>query len=231
MAKTRSIEAVPESAGTATSSSTSRGLARDMEYLGRDRDECRRRAGFISLTERCDVVEWSTTTMFLRECPGKMGITWRFTDNDGPTGQGLWSLYSQSPRGLRHSASPSCSADRTLAIRRSIGSKPASISAPWPDKLTRIADCLGSTLADVFAMAGYAVPRELPTPMDPVFRAKYPDLPQKLSTKSRSTCDPVAQAPRREHRPTGGDILPGLCEIEFDRTSNPSETPLGDDFE
>lgn len=50
-------------------------------------------------------------------------------------------------------------------------------SAPRPDKLTRIAESLHLDLADVFAMVGYTVPRELPTPL-PYFRAKYPDLSQ-----------------------------------------------------
>jgi transcriptional regulator with XRE-family HTH domain len=51
------------------------------------------------------------------------------------------------------------------------------ISAPRPDKLTRIADCLQLRLADVFAIVGYAVPRQLPSWL-PYLRAKYPKLPQ-----------------------------------------------------
>jgi hypothetical protein len=51
------------------------------------------------------------------------------------------------------------------------------ISASRPDKLTRIAENLNLNLADVFAMVGYAVPRQLPTYL-PYMRAKYPDLPQ-----------------------------------------------------
>jgi transcriptional regulator with XRE-family HTH domain len=52
------------------------------------------------------------------------------------------------------------------------------ISAPRPDKLTRIAGHLDLNLADVFAMVGYVVPTELPTPIH-YLHAKYPDLPQK----------------------------------------------------
>jgi transcriptional regulator with XRE-family HTH domain len=52
------------------------------------------------------------------------------------------------------------------------------ISAPRPDKLSRIARQLDLDLADVFAMAGYVVPTHLPAPI-PYLHAKYPDLPQK----------------------------------------------------
>ena len=65
-----------------------------------------------------------------------------------------------------------------------------SISAPRPDKLTRIADCLQLSLADVFAMVGYAVPRQLPSWL-PYLRAKYPTLPQEaieeIETHLRNT--------------------------------------------
>lgn len=50
------------------------------------------------------------------------------------------------------------------------------IAVPSPDKLARIAEALGLTLADVYAHAGYAVPTELPT-FTPYLRAKYRGLP------------------------------------------------------
>ena len=37
-------------------------------------------------------------------------------------------------------------------------------SAPSPDKLARIAEVLGLSLADIFALAKYAVPGDLPSP-------------------------------------------------------------------
>lgn len=49
-------------------------------------------------------------------------------------------------------------------------------SAPRPDKLSRIADALGLGLADVFALAEYVAPTELPT-FTPYLRSKYRDLP------------------------------------------------------
>jgi transcriptional regulator with XRE-family HTH domain len=50
------------------------------------------------------------------------------------------------------------------------------ISAPAPDKLSRIAAALDLSLADVYAMAGYAVPGDLPT-FQPYLRRKYRDMP------------------------------------------------------
>jgi transcriptional regulator with XRE-family HTH domain len=49
-------------------------------------------------------------------------------------------------------------------------------AAPAPDKLSRIADALGLSLADVFALAEYVVPDELPA-FTPYLRSKYRDLP------------------------------------------------------
>lgn len=49
-------------------------------------------------------------------------------------------------------------------------------AAPAPDKLSRIAEALDLNLADVFALADYSVPSELPT-FSPYLRTKYRDLP------------------------------------------------------
>jgi transcriptional regulator with XRE-family HTH domain len=50
------------------------------------------------------------------------------------------------------------------------------IEAPAPDKLSRIAEELGLSLADVFALADYSVPTELPS-FRPYLRTKYRNLP------------------------------------------------------
>src|SRR5581483_11449573 len=47
---------------------------------------------------------------------------------------------------------------------------------PAPDKLSRIAEALELSLADVFALADYSVPSELPS-FRPYLRTKYRDLP------------------------------------------------------
>jgi transcriptional regulator with XRE-family HTH domain len=48
---------------------------------------------------------------------------------------------------------------------------------PSPDVLTKIAGALHLKLADVFSLAGYAVPQELPT-LPAYLRVKYRHLPQ-----------------------------------------------------
>jgi transcriptional regulator with XRE-family HTH domain len=50
-------------------------------------------------------------------------------------------------------------------------------AAPRPDKLARIAEALGMSLADVYARAGYLVPDELPT-FHAYLPLRYRDLPQ-----------------------------------------------------
>lgn len=68
------------------------------------------------------------------------------------------------------------------------------ISAPRPDKLARVAEALGLTLADVYAMAGYAVPDDLPT-FKPYLRSKYRDLP----TDEVEKIEAFAQKLARKH--------------------------------
>jgi len=50
------------------------------------------------------------------------------------------------------------------------------IAAPDPRKLSRIAEALGLSLADVYVMADYAVPSDLPS-FQPYLRRKYRDMP------------------------------------------------------
>lgn len=50
------------------------------------------------------------------------------------------------------------------------------VASPKADLLARIAEQLSLPLADVFGLAGYAAPTELPS-FQPYLRAKYQDLP------------------------------------------------------
>jgi len=50
-------------------------------------------------------------------------------------------------------------------------------AAPRPDKLARIAEALRLSLADVFARAGYVVPKELPSFRE-YLAARYRELPE-----------------------------------------------------
>jgi transcriptional regulator with XRE-family HTH domain len=82
-------------------------------------------------------------------------------------------------------------------------------AAPAPDKLSRIADALGLNLADVFALADYSAPSELPS-FSPYLRTKYRDLPtpaveelersfQRIT--KRHGFDPAGPAPGQDERP------------------------------
>ena len=55
-------------------------------------------------------------------------------------------------------------------------------AAPRPDKLARVAEVLGLSLADVYALADYAVPADLPN-LRPYLRTKYRDLPAEDAEK------------------------------------------------
>ncbi len=50
-------------------------------------------------------------------------------------------------------------------------------SAPRPDVLARVANALELSLADLYTLAGYAVPKDLPS-LPAYLRVKYGNLPQ-----------------------------------------------------
>lgn len=57
------------------------------------------------------------------------------------------------------------------------------ILTPGPDKLRKLAHGLGIAAADLFALADYTRPSELPTPAL-YLRAKYPDLPPEAAEEA-----------------------------------------------
>ena len=65
-----------------------------------------------------------------------------------------------------------CGIDMATIVRIEQGA----FAEPRPDTLRVVAEALGVSLADVFAMADYVVPDELPT-FSPYLRSKYRDLP------------------------------------------------------
>jgi transcriptional regulator with XRE-family HTH domain len=82
-------------------------------------------------------------------------------------------------------------------------------AAPAPDKLSRIAEALKLSLADVFALADYAVPDDLPT-FAPYLRTKYRDLPAPAVAElersfkriaKRHGIDPTGPAPGEDEQP------------------------------
>lgn len=81
--------------------------------------------------------------------------------------------------------------------------------APAPDKLSRIAEALGLSLADVFALADYSVPSDLPS-FQPYLRTKYRGLPatavDELERSFRRVAkrhgyDPDGPAPGEDEQP------------------------------
>jgi transcriptional regulator with XRE-family HTH domain len=72
----------------------------------------------------------------------------------------------------------------TVQLAKQVGTTDGTITrieqgafaAPAPGKLSRIAEVLGLSLADVYAMAEYAVPGDLPS-FQPYLRRKYRDMP------------------------------------------------------
>src|SRR5450759_5724933 len=70
-----------------------------------------------------------------------------------------------------HRLAAAAEMDQATIVRLEAGT----IAAPRPDKLSRIAQVLGISGADVFALAGYAVPTDLPT-LRPYLLTQHPGL-------------------------------------------------------
>jgi transcriptional regulator with XRE-family HTH domain len=78
----------------------------------------------------------------------------------------------RTERGLStHKLAAAAHMDQATIVRFEAGA----ISAPRPDKLARIAEVLGVSSADVFALAGYKAPSDLPS-LRPYLSTKYPAL-------------------------------------------------------
>ncbi len=63
--------------------------------------------------------------------------------------------------------------DQAAVVRLENGT----FTTPSPDKLARVTEALGLNLADVYTLAGYTVPSDLPS-FKPYLRTKYGTLPQ-----------------------------------------------------
>jgi len=77
-------------------------------------------------------------------------------------------------------------------------------AAPAPDKLARVAAALGMSLADVFALADYSVPNDLPSFM-PYLRTKYRNLP----TEDVEAIERYAQKLAKKHGVSLSGPAPG----------------------
>jgi transcriptional regulator with XRE-family HTH domain len=88
------------------------------------------------------------------------------------TGLGQLLKAKREERALStHRLAAAAGMDQATIVRLEAGS----IAAPRPDKLSRIALVLGISGADVFALAGYTVPTDLPS-LRPYMQAKYDGL-------------------------------------------------------
>lgn len=70
-----------------------------------------------------------------------------------------------------HRLAAAAGMDQATVVRFEAGS----FSAPRPDKLARLAEALEASGADVFALAGYTPPHDLPS-LRPYLGARYPAL-------------------------------------------------------
>lgn len=70
-----------------------------------------------------------------------------------------------------HKLAAAAEMDQATVVRFEAGS----IGAPRPDKLARIAEVLGVSGADIFALAGYTASTDLPA-LRPYLTARYPGL-------------------------------------------------------
>lgn len=87
------------------------------------------------------------------------------------------------------------------------------IASPDPQKLSRIADVLQLELADVYAMANYAVPDQLPS-FHPYLRSKYSDLPASAVIELDEAFEQILE--RHGYEPEGPK--PGQDEIPEDES-------------
>ena len=78
--------------------------------------------------------------------------------------------------------------DGTTVLRFEEGA----FAAPRPDKLARVAEALGLSLADVYAMADYAVPADLPN-FRPYLRTKYRTMPSEDLEKIEAYAERLAR--------------------------------------
>src|SRR5437773_9709061 len=97
----------------------------------------------------------------------------KFMEEDQAKRLGRWLREQRQAAGLS-----------TTELARRTGTTDATIvrfekgafGAPSPRKLARIAEALRLSLADVYSMAGYATPRDLPS-FQPYLRRKYRGMP------------------------------------------------------
>ena len=77
-------------------------------------------------------------------------------------------------------------------------------AAPGPDKLARIAEALGISTADLFALADYVVPADLPS-FQPYLRGKYPAMPAAAVDELNRAFERIAR--KHGYDPDGNPVI------------------------
>jgi transcriptional regulator with XRE-family HTH domain len=95
--------------------------------------------------------------------------------------------------------------------------------SPRPETLAAVADVLGLNLADVYTMAGYPIPGELPSPV-PYLRTKYRDLSE---AELRRLTQDVTQVLKRHGIDPSDGPLPGEDEQPEQREAKNPRTKKG----
>jgi len=121
------------------------------------------------------VVEWSTRgciyASFLVESPYVLGN--HAVNKDRRVSLGTFLRQARTTAGLTtREVAAACGIDMATVVRIEGGK----IASPAPEKLRAIAACFGISLADIFTMAGYVIPDDLPS-IDLYLQTKYPQLP------------------------------------------------------
>lgn len=109
------------------------------------------------------------------------------TNSKGPLGQLLRHRRDALGLSLRQVGDRVGTTDTTVMRIES-----GEIASPRGDILRALAEALELPLADLFATAGYAVPRELPS-FRPYLRAKYHDLPPEALAELENTFAGIAK--------------------------------------
>jgi transcriptional regulator with XRE-family HTH domain len=88
------------------------------------------------------------------------------------------------------------------------------IATPDPRKLSRIAEALGIPVEEIYGMAGYGAPKQLPS-VRPYLRSKYRDLPAEVVADLEQTVasiirkhgyDPEGPKPGEDEQPDPEEI-------------------------
>jgi transcriptional regulator with XRE-family HTH domain len=114
------------------------------------------------------------TIMCLRIFPDKMGFCKGEIDMNQQQARVLGNLLRAKRRELGFSTyqlAAAAGVNSSTVVRIELGK----FAAPRPDKLAKFARALGMNLGEIFAMAGYIVPEELPD-LVTYLSTKYPDL-------------------------------------------------------